>query len=682
MSENDWSSSLTSISPGFIQKYFESSRLHHLSTWKADLCDYVNDKMSCGSLNYEVIDNVSHFGDNFRTILHIDMDCFFASVSMRDKPHLKEFPVAVAHSTRGASMDYSSSEIASCNYLARSKGVRNGTFIGSAKKLCPDLVIVPYEFDKYDEVSKQLYTVLIRHADFVQAVSCDEALIDVTIRMQRAMREMGSSSLDDHRRLCLDLAEQIRSEMLLASGCVASVGIASNILLARLATKKAKPDGAYFISQQVRSGGEEGCAALLETLPIRDLPGIGWSLESRCNELGLSTCGDLARTPLVALQREFGPKMGAMLHNYSMGQDERVLENKTRQSVSCEINWGIRFTTQTQIDSFLLELSGEVVTRLHRAGMHSAAHVSVTAKKKLYEGEPDKFLGCGHCDDLSRSLVPGRAVDTTEALYQHVAALYREIGVMPTDVRGIGIHLKKLKRCDDQTGRVADKVGAKGVNGRHSRRLGDHCGSDEEEDEEEGGADSFASEDGPQTEHRRRSSQTTLGFQRAAAQTATAAGVISPNKLKSVIDINGSSGRSWFGGAPSSSSGKSGGGCSVARISSYFAQQQQGASTPAAAGLKSQANNLVSNKPPPSIGSAAKRPAGDFFVSAVNKRQQLVVNPGNAGPTAAAAVGDSVKSNNLLLEMYGISDPRSIDPEVLRFLPVEIQRELAAAIRS
>ena len=112
--------------------------------------------------------------------MHIDMDCFFASVGIRDRPHLIHAPIAVAHSLNGVNMSYSTSEIASCNYIARSKGVKNGMFIGYAKQLEPNLHIIPYEFEKYDHVSKCLYSVLLRHSNYVQAVSCDEAFIDVT----------------------------------------------------------------------------------------------------------------------------------------------------------------------------------------------------------------------------------------------------------------------------------------------------------------------------------------------------------------------------------------------------------------------------------------------------------------------------------------------------------------------
>jgi DNA repair protein REV1 len=180
-------------------------------------------------------------------------------------------------------------------------------------------------------------------------------------------------------------------------------------------------------------------------MSIRDLPGIGWSLEQKCHELHLHTCYDIQHTTLSYLQQHFGVKTGLMLHSYSTGRDDRMLENKTRQSVAVEINWGVRFQTSQQVTLFLQELSVEVFSRLIKTGQSSAGHVTVTIKKKLYEGEPGKFLGCGHCEDISRSVAPSHVITTADSLSVHVLQLYKQINIAVTDVRGIGIHLKNLK---------------------------------------------------------------------------------------------------------------------------------------------------------------------------------------------------------------------------------------------
>eukprot|EP01032_Pedospumella_encystans_P012698 gene12698-14671_t len=443
--------------PGFIKRYFETSRLHHLSTWKADIADFVIGQMSAKRRSPPF--KASKIEEPFRTIMHIDMDCFFASVGVRDRPHLLGKPVAVAHSQGGVTLEYSTSEIASCNYEARAKGVKNGIFIGSAKELAPDLVIIPYEFEQYDACSKFFYHTLLGSADFVQSVSCDEAFVDVTFCMhKRLMKATGLTSVVElqahserdvsflqlYESTALDIANEMREEIHNQTRCHASVGIANNILLARIATSKAKPNGVYSLLQH-------GKALLhLKDLPIRGLPGVGRSTSDKCAQLQLLTCGDVqaggerSTAILAQLRKELGEKTGENLYDFCWGRDERVLENKPRQSVGSDINWGIRFVNNEQVEHFLKEYCAEVYDRLDKT-MHTAGHVTVNVKKKLYEGEPGKFLGCGHCLDLSRSAVPGRVIASADALFKCVSMLYKEIGLPPEEVRGVGIHLKKLQ---------------------------------------------------------------------------------------------------------------------------------------------------------------------------------------------------------------------------------------------
>lgn len=450
---------LDCTAPGFIKRYFATSRLHHLSTWKADLADYIICKMNLNNRPSEVTSHkASHPDEPFRTIMHVDMDCFFASVGVRDRPHLVGKPVAVAHSQGGVSLDYSTSEIASCTYEARAKGVKNGMFIGSAKELAPDLIIIPYEFEQYDACSKALYHTLLTFANYVQSVSVDEAYIDVTFRVQKKILELTRSKnisellrtgdakevTEAHEDAAMSVANQVRAAVLERTQCNASVGIGSNILLARIATQMAKPNGAH--SLLCTSTAQEH----LKAMPIRSLPGVGRSLSEKCELLQLRTCGDVQCASqgqggfLSRLRKEVGEKIGDNLHNFCWGADNRVLENKPRQTVGADINWGIRFANAVQVDAFLRDLSEEVYGRLGRSG-HTAKQVTVDVKKKLYEGEPGKFLGCGHCLDLSKSIIPGRAIASADALYRCVSTLYKEIGLQPQDVRGIGIHLKKLQ---------------------------------------------------------------------------------------------------------------------------------------------------------------------------------------------------------------------------------------------
>lgn len=250
----------------------------------------------------------------------MDFDCFFASVGLIDRPHLKDKPVAVSHG-RGLRGD-SSSDIASCNYIARSFGVRNGMHVGTARQKCPELEVIPYEFEKYRAISEQFYEILFRYADQIQAVSVDEAIIDVSSHV---------TQLDAGQEEAL--ADKIRSEIREQTKCEASIGIGPNILLARLATKTAKPCGQYYCRP-------ESVADFLENQDVSDLPGVGYAMTEKLNEMGIYRVGELKdKASLSALQKKFGAKTGQLLYNYARGIDDRPLTaGQPRQSVSAEVN--------------------------------------------------------------------------------------------------------------------------------------------------------------------------------------------------------------------------------------------------------------------------------------------------------------------------------------------------------
>lgn len=353
--------------PNFIKNYFINSRLHHLSAWKVELSEYILSLMNSSQIaSSEITTSKLNTLNNkrnkkfiasapkcqYRTIMHIDMDCFFASVGIRDRFDLQDKPVAVAHSINGISLNYSTSEIASCNYHARSKGIKNGMFIGQAKSLEPNLIIIPYEFDKYDECSKSLYSCLIKYANYVQAVSCDEAYIDVTHYIQSQLhlenyhtnnyKQYNSKDIDfdiedeedddNHQNkvlssqqnkdnikqkyedLLITLASNIKKDIYDSTkGCNASIGISHNILLARLATIKAKPNGIYKLLDHDQIAND------LYNLPISQLPGIGHAINDKCKLMNWITCGDLLNVNKDIIQQAVGFKTGEMLLEYAQG---------------------------------------------------------------------------------------------------------------------------------------------------------------------------------------------------------------------------------------------------------------------------------------------------------------------------------------------------------------------------
>ena len=400
--------------PNFIQKYFQSSRLHHLSTWKQELIRYTSKAMKINSFDV---------GKN--AIMHIDMDCFFCSVAMRNRPDLVQEAVVIAHSNSGDSS--STAEIASCNYVARKFGIKNGSSLGKARVLCPDLVVLPYDFDAIIKCSASLYKVLLKHGKFVKAVSCDEAYIAIPLSVDDPMMK----------------AEQIRSEILDATSCVASIGIGYSMLMARLATNRAKPNGAYSLI--------DGDMDSIADFNLSELPGAGWRTISKLSDQQIFTIGQVQQMAASRLKDLFGEVNGLNLYYFSRGIDTRPLENKVQQTVGAEINWAIRFRNDEEVTQFVKDLCEEVFRRIKAAEI-SSKHVTVTAKKRNYEGEPSKYLGCGHCIDYSKSFTSERLISNSHHLFQLAIGLLRGLKIRAGDIRGIGVHLKSENQAPPEVG--------------------------------------------------------------------------------------------------------------------------------------------------------------------------------------------------------------------------------------
>ncbi|CAH1257907.1 DNA repair protein REV1-like isoform X2 [Branchiostoma lanceolatum] len=485
----------------FVAEFYDNSRLHHLSTWRTDFQAYVNVLQGKGDNGFPgrqrlcdhlqsrpeatTDDNIISFPETDRftpesktqqlgkVVMHLDMDCFFVSVGLRNHPELRGKPVAVTHSKGkgheqrirpGMDPGYeraywekrpphrhsvkhvtdntednatggnhprdtymSFSEIASCSYEARKAGVKNGMFMGPALKLCPDLKTIPYDFEGYKEVAQQMYDILASYTHEIEAVSCDEAFVDVT------------DILTDTGATPDDLASVLRQEIFEKTHCPASVGLASSILLARMATKKAKPNGQFYLPP-------EDVLDFVSPQMVRELPGVGRSLESRLKVIGVATCGDLQKVPLPTLQKEFGPKTGQALHRSCRGQDDRQLKvERERKSVSAEINYGIRFTKDTEAETFMYNLAEEVQRRLQKAGLKGkTVTVKVMARKADAPVEPSKFMGHGICDSLSKSSTLGLATDDPKVIGKEAWNVLSQMKLPPSDLRGLGIQMTRL----------------------------------------------------------------------------------------------------------------------------------------------------------------------------------------------------------------------------------------------
>ncbi|WP_286805829.1 DNA polymerase IV [Marinimicrobium sp. UBA4209] len=245
-----------------------------------------------------------------RKIIHCDADCFFAAIEMRDDPSLRHRPIAVGGSSdrRGV--------ISTCNYEARRYGVRSAMASAYAKRLCPDLLIVPHRMDAYREASLQMRHVFYDFSERVEPLSLDEAYLDVT----DSEHCQGSATR---------IAEAIRERVHDALGITISAGVAPNKFLAKVASDWRKPDGLYVVPPtQVDE--------FVRALPVERVPGVGRATAQKLSQMGVATCGDLQAFDVFELSERFGA-FGVRLHHLCHGRDERaVTVSRRRKSLSVE----------------------------------------------------------------------------------------------------------------------------------------------------------------------------------------------------------------------------------------------------------------------------------------------------------------------------------------------------------
>ncbi|KAJ1260544.1 hypothetical protein BS78_10G240600 [Paspalum vaginatum] len=408
----------TLTDPNFVENYFKYSRLHFIGTWRNRYRKRFSNLSQAKSIKL----NADHSGKK-KTIIHIDMDCFFVSVVIRNMPELHDKPVAVCHSDNPKG----TAEISSANYPARNYGIKAGMFVRDAKARCPHLMIVPYNFDAYEQVADQFYGTLHKYCSKVQALSCDEVFLDMTECLH-----------DDPEEVTL----RIRSEIFDATKCTASAGIAENMLLARLATRSAKPNGQCFIPC-------EKADDYLSSLSIKALPGIGHMVSAKLKSKEIESCGQLRSVSRDTLHKEFGKKTGDLLWNYCRGIDNSVVGSvQETKSVGAEINWGVRFNDNKDAEHFLTNLCKEVSLRLQGCGVQGRTITLKVKTRREGAGEPIKYMGCGDCETTSRSMTIAGATDSFVTLQRIAKQLFSALHLDVKEVRGVGLAMSKLEHAD------------------------------------------------------------------------------------------------------------------------------------------------------------------------------------------------------------------------------------------
>jgi len=334
------------------------------------------------------------------------MDAFYASVEQRDHPELRGKPVIVGAPPGGRGV------VSAASYEARQFGVRSAMPSVQAQRLCPTAVFVAVDMARYLEASRRVMEILSGYTPLLEQISVDEAFLDVT----------GSRRLfGPPEQIGRDIKTRIRSELSL----VASVGIASNKFVAKVASDYGKPDG-YVV---VPAGGE---CAFLHPLPVSRLWGVGKATEERLRHLGIQTIKQLAAYPPEVLQRQFG-EMGPQLHRLANGIDDRPVETeRDAKSVSAEHTYQQDTRDRETIEKTLLTLVEDVGARLRQLDLRGK-----TVQLKL---RFDDF------QTITRRRTLAGPTDANDTIYKTVCALFHEVDLEGRLVRLLGVGVSGFQR--------------------------------------------------------------------------------------------------------------------------------------------------------------------------------------------------------------------------------------------
>jgi DNA polymerase IV len=344
-------------------------------------------------------------------ILHVDMDAFYASVATRDRPDLQDVPVIVGGGSRGV--------VLSANYLARQYGVRSAMPGTRARRLCPQAVVIAPDFEMFGQVSSSVMENFRRVTPLVEVLSLDEAFLDV----RGSIRRLGSP---------LEIAEQLRATIHDEQGITCSVGVAASVSVAKLASRRAKPDGVVVVPP-------ERITSFLHPLDVGELWGVGEKTQAMLNRLGLMTVGDVAHTPLRTLQRAVGEGLGSHLHELAWGTDRRTITPRNvsafgggdpDKSMGAQETFGRDTDDREVILRELLRLSTKVTHRMRVAGV-AGRTVSITVRFADFT-------------TITRSRTLPEATDVTQEIYRTATSLYDALGLQRARLRLVGVRAEGL----------------------------------------------------------------------------------------------------------------------------------------------------------------------------------------------------------------------------------------------
>ena len=322
-------------------------------------------------------------------ILHVDMDAFYASVEIRDRPELAGRPVIVgATASRGV--------VLSATYEARAFGVHSAMPVTRARRLCPQAVFIPPRHHEYAAVSREVMEVFRSVTPEVEPLALDEAFLDVSGAIRRLGRPAGIGAM-------------IRATIAEQQGITCSVGVAPSKFIAKLASTRSKPDGLLIVPA-------DGVLAFLHPLPVAALWGVGEQTGQVLARLGLRTVRDIAEIPVGTLQRELGPSLGGHLAALAWGRDDRpVVSSTPEKSIGAEETFASDIDDPEIIRRELLRLSGRTARGLRSAG---ALARTVVIKLRL-----------ANFTTITRSRTLPEPTDVARTIYATACDLYGAAGL-------------------------------------------------------------------------------------------------------------------------------------------------------------------------------------------------------------------------------------------------------------
>jgi len=346
--------------------------------------------------------------ENIATILHVDMDAFYASVEERDDPKLKGKAVVVGMGKRGV--------VSAANYEARKFGIRAAMPIYKAKALAPHAVFIAPNMARYTEVSEQVMAIFRDVTPHVEPISLDEAFLDVT----GARRLLGSGQ---------EIADQIRKRVEKELGITCSVGIAHNKFIAKIASGHCKPNGVLEVDP-------EKMLDFLHPLAANQIWGVGPKTNELLEKMGLFTIADIANTPRSTLIRALGQANGSSLYELAWGRDYRdVITEHIEKSISASQTFDVDLYIEEEILKEFLRLTERSADRMRSKGL---ATNTISIKVRFADFKT-----------ISRSKTLDLPTTGTQEIFEVVKALYLALNLDRVLIRLVGVSLDSLVENDD-----------------------------------------------------------------------------------------------------------------------------------------------------------------------------------------------------------------------------------------